>query len=323
MIRKTDGLKILRKLRKTNMYKKVRIIGDLHGRSNWHQLVEPIDTDTMYVFLGDFTDPYYGWENVTRAQMFDELKKAIEFKRAHPDNVIILASNHDYQYIANDPETNRYSYQDAPELHKIFTDNVDIFTDAAYQIGEKYLISHAGVTKDWYQKHIDYVKDDITLQEICDQINKLWREDKKAFSFGVNATKFSDYYGDSATHSPIWIRPASLWQNNILGFGSGKIQIVGHTRFDTYEKEKQYLNGHIATYSSEKIEPNDYQIEHFDQYINDGEKIIRMVDGFDTEHPDIIFIDCLEAETACVEIDTETLTWKKIIVEENKEKDEK
>ena len=301
------------------MFKKVRVISDIHGRTNWRQLVEPFDADTMYVFLGDLTDPYYGLEDVTTSQMFDQIYGVIDLKRKHPDNVVILASNHDCQYILDEPETNRYSYHDGAILHKIFTENVDIFTNAAYQVGEKYLITHAGVAKAWYEKCIDYVKDGITLQEICDQINKLWREDKHAFTFRSNATRMSDYYGDSPSHSPIWIRPTSLWYNNILGFGSGKIQIVGHTRYETYEKEKQYLNGHIATYSSEKREPNDYEIEHFDQYINDGEKIIRLVDGFDTEHPDIIFIVCLAKETACVEIDTETLTWYKITVEEKTE----
>ena len=135
--------------------KKYRIIGDLHGRKNWRQLVEPFDQDTMYVFLGDFTDPYYGLEDISTDQMFDELDKAIQFKREHPDNVTILASNHDYQYILNKAETNRFSWLDADRLHKIFTDNADIFTEAAYQVGEKYLITHAGVTKDWYQRHID------------------------------------------------------------------------------------------------------------------------------------------------------------------------
>ena len=297
-------------------FKKYIIIGDIHGRSNWHQLVEPFDADTMYVFLGDFTDPYYGIEKVTSEQMFDELNKAIQFKKDHPDNVVILGSNHDHQYIVNHAETNRFSWKDSIPLHRIFKENADIFTEAAYQVGEKYLITHAGVSKVWYEKCIDYLKPYITLQEICEQINELWQEDKNAFSFSSNATRMSDYYGDAPSHSPIWIRPCSLWENNILGYRSGKIQIVGHTRYETYEKDKQYLCGHIATYSSIKEKPNDYQMEHFDQFVNDGEHIIKLRDGFDTEHPDIIFIDCLADETACVEIDAETLEWKKITVEQ-------
>ena len=53
------------------MIKTVRVIGDIHGRTNWRQLVEPFNEEIMYVFVGDYTDPYYGWEQVTYEQLVE------------------------------------------------------------------------------------------------------------------------------------------------------------------------------------------------------------------------------------------------------------
>ena len=54
---------------------KYRIIGDIHGRKNWINLVTPFDEGTIYIFIGDYTDPYYGWEKVTYEQMIEQLAK--------------------------------------------------------------------------------------------------------------------------------------------------------------------------------------------------------------------------------------------------------
>lgn len=294
-------------------FKKYRIIGDQHGRSNWKKLVEPFDKDTMYIFVGDYTDPYY-YENITYDQMVTELLKILQFKKEHGNNVSLLIGNHDMQYIINQGDTNRYDFEHANTLHTIFIEKKDFFSGVAFQIGEKYLITHAGVTLDWYQKWIDYKKDDTTLEKICKQINKLWEENKKAFTFKSNVTKFSDCYGESSTHSPLWIRPTSLWEHNLFGFGSGKTQIVGHTRFEHYKAEYEHLIDKIAAVTTIKEDPDERVIDYgLDNFINDGVKLCTPIysDYFDT--PDIIQIDCLEKETACVEIDGETLKWQKII----------
>lgn len=293
-------------------FKKYRVIGDIHGRKNWIDLVTPFDEETLYIFVGDYTDPYYGWEKVTYEQMIEQILLMLQFKREHPDNVVLLLGNHDLQYIIGTGETNRYDWQHSSKISAIFKENAELFSDIAFQVGEKYLITHAGVTLDWYQKEIDFMRPDTTMEEICNQINKLWQEDKKAFTFGHNATKFSDYYGDSATHSPIWIRPCSLWENNLFGFSSGKIQIVGHTRFEHYSDEFKDFEGKIMATGTQKDEPTEEMIDRgLDYWINDGVHVCKPVYN-NKNNVDIIQVDCLEAETACIEIDGETLEWEKI-----------
>jgi UDP-2,3-diacylglucosamine pyrophosphatase LpxH len=297
-------------------FKKYRVIGDIHGRKNWIDLVTPFDDDTLYIFIGDYTDPYY-YEGVTHKQMIEQILLMLQFKKEHPDNVILLVGNHDLQYIADIRETNRYDWLNAAQISKIFKENEELFYGVAYQIGEKYLVTHAGVTLDWYQKWIDYKKDDLTLERLCEQVNDLWHKNKEAFAFSKSA-KMSDYYGSSSTHGPLWIRPTSLWEYNIFGFGSGKIQIVGHTRFEHYRDEFKDLDGTIVPTGTQKDEPTEEMIDRgLDYWINDGVHVCKPVYN-DNNNVDIIQIDCLEAETACVEINGETLEWKKVLVENDK-----
>lgn len=289
-------------------FKRYLILGDIHGRKNWADLVTPFDEDTLYIFIGDYTDPYY-YEGVSYNQMMEQLLLIIQFKKEHPDNVLLLVGNHDLQYIINDGETNRYDVFHAERIAKVFSDNADAFYGVAYQIGEKYLISHAGVTSAWYEKWIGEKTDNLTLEKICDDVNKLWEENKKAFLFTPNAVKLSDYYGTSPTHGPLWIRPTSLWEYNIFGFGSGKIQVVGHTRFEHYLPEHEALEGRIVATGTEKTPLDDDDLEYgLDYWINDGENKCKPKYN-DNENPDIIQIDCLAAETACLEINGETLEW--------------
>ena len=247
--------------------KKYKIIGDLHGRTNWHQLVEPFDENTVYVFVGDYTDPYYGWEDgVNYNQMIDEINRMFDFKKLHPDNVILLIGNHDVQYWLRKGwlrkgDKSRYDWQHSGNIGKLFWDNKDLFHGIAYHVGEKYLITHAGVTYDWYTRYCDnaFKLDNVSLVEICDNINKLWWSGKtgmRKFTFSECTCKLSDYYGDSPTHSPIWIRPVSLWEHNLFGWTSGIIQVVGHTPFDTY-KNNDWI-GKIGTYCTEKQPDSHY-----------------------------------------------------------------
>ena len=74
---------------------KYNIIGDIHGRKEWNNLVSPED---MNIFLGDYFDPY---DNID----FDDLKNnfldIMGFKINYPNNVILLYGNHDYHYIVD------------------------------------------------------------------------------------------------------------------------------------------------------------------------------------------------------------------------------
>ena len=298
---------------------KYRIIGDQHGRKNWRQLVEPFDENTMYVFVGDYTDPYYGWELVTHEQMIEEIKAIFKFAEEHPDNVILLYGNHDLQYILGRAGTNRYDYEHANEISLLMIENENLCHGVAYQVCEKYLITHAGVTMDWYTHRCEYDKDNLgkeSLEEICRHINDVWFSNKELFTFRANATRFSDGYGDDTNHSPLWVRPTSLWQGNLFGFGSDKIQVVGHTPFDDYfAKDRKETVNRIGTFGTLKTPATEKEIDSGGYLLVGTDKCGLVCNDF--EHVDIIDVDCLRRETACIDIDGETLEWKKFSVGED------
>ena len=277
---------------------------------------------TVYKKKGPFqhlVDPYYGWEEgVTYEQMIEQINKILELKREHPNNVVLLSGNHDLQYWIGEGDTNRYDWRNNEKIGKLFKDNAELFDGMAYHVGEKYLITHAGVTFDWYTINCDknFVAGNVSLEEICQKINDLWnsgQEGKYKFTFRNCVTKFSDYYGDSCTHSPAWIRPESLWENNLFGWTSGFIQVVGHTPFNTYKNDDWI--GKIGTYCTEKNRATVEELEKGrDYYLLDGLDTCRLTLNSEKDPVEIIFVDCLREETACVEIDDQTMEWKKIEV---------
>ena len=249
--------------------------------------------------------------------MIEEINAILQFKRDHLENVILLSGNHDVQYWIGKGDTNRYDYKHKDEIGKLFKDNKHLFDDIAYSIKDKYLITHAGVTFDWYSSRVKHGKEHEVigkepLSSMCEQINQLWKTNKELFTFSANATKMSDYYGDSSLHSPIWIRPVSLWEHNVFGWTSGIIQIVGHTPFESFRNPD--ADGRIGTFCTDKRLATPEEIDKGrNYYLLDGAFICSLVEN-GKENEEIIFVDCLRTETACVEVDDETLEWKIVTV---------
>lgn len=283
------------------------IIGDIHGRTNWKELVSGMNKDTTVIFVGDYTDPYGYEEKISYDDMLNNLNDILNFKDKWKDNVILLFGNHDAQYIGLGGETNRYDFRHSREIMHTFQDDIDLFSGVVYQIGEKYLISHAGVSKKWYKRAFKKEFSG-TLSDLCSEINELWDKDKLKFSFGFGAD-YGDYYGSSSTHGPLWIRETALWENNIFGFESDKIQIVGHTRMVECFGNKDD-NGKISILSTD-----------FWEYTGDTETCPYILSK-DNKHtcglvindfklkPNIIMVDCLSDYTSCLKIDGDTLEWK-------------
>ncbi len=273
-----------------SMEKKIEkyiVIGDIHGRTNWKKLVdETFDEKNMYIFVGDYTDPYYYEENVSFGQMLEQIKEIFTFKMNHPDNVVLLIGNHDLQYIIHQGDTNRYETNQLriKTLEDVFEENKDLITGIAYSIGNKYLITHAGLTRPWFDMHFNSDVNVNDLGVLCDKINTLYKEMPYKFTFECCVHSAScDYYGTSSTHSPVWVRPETLYRNNPFNEKSGVIQIVGHTRLYTFDD----ISGKMGVYT------------------NDGKWVAYS--GQDLNNIRIITVDCLASETACLMIDMETL----------------
>ena len=198
------------------------IIGEIHGRTSWKELV---DEECINIFVGDYFDPY---EDIPFPILERNFLEIIDYKKAHPDNVILLYGNHDYRYLPKIAElSSRYDSQNASRIRFLLEDSQPLFHGIAYAIGENYLVTHAGVSKPWQQKYLPDI-DDIKPSKMEKAINKLWKLSKKAFGFRANAEDW-DFYGESPCQSPIWIRPSTLCYYNLYEQHEA-IQIVGHTQ---------------------------------------------------------------------------------------------
>jgi hypothetical protein len=209
------------------------IIGDIHGRTNWKELVEK---DCINVFVGDYFDPYTWTPFFELQQNFQEI---IDLKKQLPDKVVLLYGNHDYGYLPGiSEESSRYDALNAPKIAKLLTENESLFHGVAYAIGERYIVTHAGISKPWVRRYLPEAIDYLP-SKMAEAINTLWLNDKPAFGFRKNAD-LGDFYGESIDHSPIWVRPISLGYGNIYK-RTDVIQIVGHSKVKTITEDNKAI----------------------------------------------------------------------------------
>ncbi len=189
-------------------------IGDIHGRTYWKQIISKAKFDKV-VFIGDYFDAY---KDITPEQQKSNFEDIIKFKKEYLDKVVLLFGNHDYHYLKTVEETysgfQRWYKTDIAEmLHKAIDEEL---IQMCY-IYNKYLFSHAGVTKTWL-KNTGYIDDQLDLY-----INDLFKYKPLAFKFTKGENQSS--YGDDICQSPIWVRPNSLHNDCLDDY----VQIVGHT----------------------------------------------------------------------------------------------
>ena len=158
---------------------KILVIPDLHGRSFWK---EPCNNwEGRIVFLGDYHDPYgeYIDGEPDKAESLDNLKELVEFvkNKRNTSNVICLLGNHDCHYF-NTSDRCRFDYEHNEEVKELISNLSPqlyyIIGDLTPEVPNKYLFSHAGITKDWLEYNNLELKDldniDITNFSPLDQI---------------------------------------------------------------------------------------------------------------------------------------------------------
>jgi hypothetical protein len=118
-------------------------IGDLHGRNCWREV--DVDLYDKVVFMGDYVDSF----TLSDRDIYTNLKKVIQLKRALPEKIVLLLGNHDIQYL-HFPIFRIAGYRQSmqPKLADLFNKNRDCF-QMAYQYKD-YLFTHAGVTSFWW-----------------------------------------------------------------------------------------------------------------------------------------------------------------------------
>lgn len=191
------------------------VIGDIHGRRIWEQVLKKHPKDTL-VFVGDYFDSKEGFGADEQIKNF---KHIIACKSKQKEKVILLTGNHDFHYLpfAGEDYTGFQSFK-AIDISETIT---QAYKNGLLQMGYRfgnYLISHAGLTKKWCKKQ------GIPFDDPIPFVNNLWQE--KPIHFRFNPGKNWDVSGDEPEQGPCWVRPKSLRKNKIPDFW----QVVGHTQ---------------------------------------------------------------------------------------------
>ena len=204
---------------------KYNLIGDIHGRSSWQQLVRE---DAINVFLGDYLDPYAGEGFAPGEEEYANLLAIIRYKQEHPETVLLLG-NHDLHYLWHE-HYSRYNAADAERFAQLFRDHLHLF-QAAYAIGDRVLVTHAGVTRPWCE--LVGIEEGLSVAALAEAICQRMTDAKQRHWFTVDSTfEMGDYCGMSATASPLWVRPQALVRHGELLDDQQQpvIQVVGHTQ---------------------------------------------------------------------------------------------
>ena len=216
---------------------RILILGDIHGRDIWKQIVANEIFDKI-IFIGDYFDTY----DISVEIQKQNFRDIIAYKIANMDKVILLFGNHDFHYLKNAKQ--HYSGFQAfqkIDIQELLEPNIKNGLIQMCYIYDNLLFSHAGITKTWCKDN------DIDLNNIQNDINDLFLFNSTSFHFAIGKNRC--LYGDDINQSPIWVRPNSLKIDKIDNY----IQIVGHTvqdniiltndiiLIDTLGTSKEYL----------------------------------------------------------------------------------
>ena len=190
---------------------KILVLGDIHGRTIWKDIIEKENPDKI-IFLGDYVSTH---DNISAKQQLSNLEDILNYKEENSDKVVLLRGNHDIQHLG-------YYWAECSGYYLIICQYMSEsnFKERFLKLTQwihidenlNTIFSHAGVSKVWM--------DNSKISDV-NEINNL--EPTELFGFTPDSPY--DYYGDSVTQPPTWIRPTSLCKCNISGWD----QVVGHT----------------------------------------------------------------------------------------------
>lgn len=190
---------------------KILILGDIHGRSCWKDIIKKENPDKV-IFLGDYVSSH---DNISSDEQIQNLTDILDYKSENTDKVILLRGNHDMQHLgyswAECSGLNRQvlNWMSSWENKKRFEEN----TQWIYIIDD-IIFSHAGISSEWIKQS------GLELENI----NNINSDERFAFT----PDSFYDMCGESCTQPCTWIRPGTL-----IHYPYGNYhQIVGHTPID-------------------------------------------------------------------------------------------
>lgn len=182
------------------------VFGDIHGRLIWEDIIKKEKDIDKIIFLGDYVTTH---ESISDEQQLFNFENILTYKEDNPEKVILLRGNHDlWKFSWGDCSPHPSSWLKKKLLFKF--DQFSRLSQWVY-IQDNIIFSHAGVSQVWLDNN------NLKLEDINKQG---WSE-----IFGFTPSRYSDYYGESPTQPPTWIRPQSLINCAVENY----IQVVGHT----------------------------------------------------------------------------------------------
>lgn len=129
---------------------KILVLGDIHGRSVWYDIIlKEINADKI-IFLGDYVSSHD--LNITPEVQISELTKILTYKDINKDKVILLRGNHDIQHLGYSWAEcsgfvyDVFSYMSGNEVKERFLN----LTQWIY-VYDNIIFSHAGISKIWLE----------------------------------------------------------------------------------------------------------------------------------------------------------------------------
>jgi hypothetical protein len=221
---------------------KLVVIGDIHGRDIWKQIVakEHDDTDE-FVFVGDYFDSF----RIKGPDQINNFLDIIEFRNTSIyHKVTLLVGNHDHHYYpgVDDSGTSGYQTLLAPSIKHVVGENKQ-YLQAAYQSGE-FVFTHAGLSSEWLDDSIE----GWNVENVVDKVNELFYYQPGKIAYRSykqvgDQVYGAQGYGNEAFQGPIWIRPAALMNANKKTLRKKIIQVVGHTPQDNIDIEGKATGG--------------------------------------------------------------------------------
>jgi len=215
---------------------KTLLLGDIHGRNLWRDIIK-VESPDRVVFIGDYFDSF----DIKGVEQIQNFKDIIEFKESTNIEVVMLIGNHDHHYLSNETYS---GFQPALkwDIQDLLTTNMH-HLQIAYQFDD-ILCSHAGFSPTWLDDTFGW--DGWTKSNFVELTNELYKNRLHAFNFSHTGY---DPYGNHPSQGPMWIRPAALMSSNKGDNGLKKkfIQVVGHTQvkniFDSLIASQKSMGG--------------------------------------------------------------------------------
>lgn len=126
------------------------IIGDIHGRTCWKELVQD---NAVNVFVGDYFSPYHeiDWED--QRQNFLDI---ITYKMEHPETILLVGNHDEDHWHLFRSGCSRHNYEHDNEIKQMFEEFADYF-QVAFSIANQVLVTHAGVSYVWYEHYKNHI----------------------------------------------------------------------------------------------------------------------------------------------------------------------